>query len=241
MSMLNDFESTRVVAAWDETPFLRGIRVDLGERRASHTKPGQVVRLRSGGHGDSYFALASAPTGDGRADLLVKRGAALADAIISAAQPDARLEMTSVFGRGFPVEPAHGHDVLLFAAGSGISPIRSLVQHVIAHRAEFGKAALFYGQRAHEDFAYQREHAAWHESGVQVVLCSSQLPDGANGTPPALLKSGYVQDVAHSLGFLDADPGRSVAYLCGMKNMVASVKEVLARAQVASERIFLNF
>lgn len=232
---MNDFVATTVLDAWDETPALRAVRMELGGRRGTHTGPGQVVRVRVEGAGDGYFALSSAPAGDGHADLLIKRGAPLADRIVATAKKGAQVEMTSVFGKGFPLEPARGRDLLLFAAGSGISPIRALVEHLLQHRADWGKAALFYGQRGHTDFAYQKEHPAWHEAGVRVVLVASQPGDGWEGA------RGYVQDVAHSLGFLDVDPRNAVAYLCGMKNMVAGVKEVLARAQVSPERIFLNF
>lgn len=232
---MNDFSPTTVIDSWDETAALRAVRVDLGDRRSSHALPGQVVRLRADGAGDGYFALASAPASDGHADLLLKRGAALADRIVAQATRGARIEMTSVFGKGFPLEPARGHHLLLFAAGSGVSPIRALVEHVLAHRADYGKAALFYGQRGHTDFAYQEEHARWNAADVRVVLCSSQPGDEWEGA------RGYVQDVAHSLGFLDIDTTRAVAYLCGMKNMVAGVKDVLARAQVPQDRVFLNF
>jgi NAD(P)H-flavin reductase len=231
----DDFAPTRVLAVQEETPSLCTLRCDLGARRASHTRPGQLVRLRAPGHGDAYFAVASAPAVDGHADLLIKRGTPLTDTVITAAQSHAPIEMTSVFGRGFPLESARGRDLLLFAAGSGISPIHSLIEHVIAHRSDYGRAARFYGQRGHEDFAYLAEHAAWHDAGVRVVLVASQAHDAWSGP------RGYVQDVAHSLGFLDADPTRAVAYLCGMKEMVSGVREVLARAGVPDERIFQNF
>src|SRR5690242_2969258 len=109
---MNDFLATTVIDAWDETPALRAVRVELGERRGTHTVPGQVVRLRVEGAGDGYFALSSAPAGDGHADLLIKRGAPLADLIVASAKKGAQLEMTSVFGKGFPLEPARGRDLL---------------------------------------------------------------------------------------------------------------------------------
>lgn len=228
------FEPVAVVAAWDETPALRGLRLTLPAHRASlHTAPGQVVKVRAG-DAVGYFALASAP-GAGTVELLVKRGGAVADALIAQAAPGATVSVSGPSGRGFPVDAAHGKDVLLFAAGSGITPVRSVVQHILAHRAQFGGAALFYGHRGHDEFAYTNEHAAWDQGGVKVVLCSSQAPDGWNG------HRGYVQDVAHALGFLALAPENAVAYLCGMKGMVAGVKDVLGRAGVAPDRIFLNY
>ena len=139
------------------------------------------------------------------------------------------------FGRGFPIAEAHGRDLFLFAVGSGITPVRALVQHLLRDRSAFGRAALFYGQRGHEDFAYQREHARWIDGGVQVILCASRPGDAWQG------QRGYVQDVAHSLAFLDLERATAAAYLCGNKPMVSGVREVLSKAGVDAQRIFLNY
>lgn len=222
-----------VAAAWDETPVLRAIAVELGARAAEHRAPGQVMKARLDGH-EGYFALATAP-GAARAELLVKRGSPLADALVAAAQPGAAVSLAGPMGTGFPLAVAQGRDVMLFAAGAGIAPIRALIQHVVAHRDGFGRVALFYGQRGHDDFAYRAEHGAWHAAGVRVVLCPSQPAEGWEGP------SGYVQDVAHALGFLELATEGAVAYLAGMREMVSGVRAVLERAGVAAERVFLNY
>src|SRR5205807_8504423 len=118
--------------------------------------------------------LGSAPRADGCGELLLKRGTALSDAVIAAAQPQAFVEATAPFGDGFPVEKARARDVLLFAAGSGITPVRALLQWILGHRDEHGRVALYYGQRSDRDFAYVREHDAWQRAGVHLVLCASQ-------------------------------------------------------------------
>jgi sulfhydrogenase subunit gamma (sulfur reductase) len=227
--------ATRVVAAWDETPTLRALRLTLEPEQArGHVRPGQVVKIHTA-VGDAYFALASAPSAAGVIDLLVKRGGKVADAALAKASPGAALDVTAPFGKGFPVEEAHGRDVLLFAAGSGIAPIRSLVQHVIAHREQFGRATLFYGQRHHGDFAYVKEHLAWERGGVRVVLCPSAQDDAWPGV------RGRVQEVARTLAFGGSPPERTVAFVCGMTAMVEEVRSTLADAGIARERVHLNF
>ena len=131
--------SASVLAASDETTSLRTVRLSLSRDAArAHERPGQVVKLHVPG-GDAYFAVASAPSADGTLDLLLKRGGKVSDAAIVAAVPGATLQVTPPFGKGFPVAEAHGQHVLLFAAGSGIAPIRSVVQHVLAHRDAFDR------------------------------------------------------------------------------------------------------
>ena len=226
---------TRVIAAWDETPTLRAVRLQLpGEGARAHERPGQVVKVHSP-VGEAYFAVASAPSAAGVVDLLLKRGGRVSDAAIAAASPGGVLVVSAPFGKGFPIEEARGHDVLLFAAGSGIAPIRALVQHVIAHRQEFARATLFYGQRRGGDFAYATEHPAWERAGVRVVLC----PSGEDEAWPGV--RGRVTEVARSLAFAGSHPERTVAFVCGMTAMVDDVRATLADAGIPPERVHLNF
>lgn len=225
----------RVLDAWDETHSLRALAVALGPAAGQHRTPGQVVKLHTPDHGDGFFALASAPSGDGRAELLVKRGGAVADEVIAAAATGAALDATPPFGAGFPLDRAAGRDVLLLAAGSGIAPIRAIVQHVLARRADYGRVALFYGHRHATEFAYRREHAAWRAAGVAVTLCCSAPADGWTGA------RGHVQRVAVEAALGGVDPGTGVAFLCGGREMVVGAREALGAAGLSIDRTFLNF
>jgi NAD(P)H-flavin reductase len=228
------YEAVPVLEAWDETPSLRAVRVALGPIAASHVAPGQVVKVRAPA-GEAYFALASAPSPDGAADLLLKRGGKIADEVIASALPASRIEVSEPFGKGFTLSGAEGRDLLLFAAGSGVAPIRSLVQHVIAHRDRFRRVTLFYGQRRGADFAYRGEHLDWERHGVRVVLCPSSAEEAWPGV------RGRVQEVARALGLGGSDPAGSEAYVCGMTAMVNDVKGTLKDAGVPPERVHLNF
>jgi sulfhydrogenase subunit gamma (sulfur reductase) len=228
------YEAVPVLAAWDETPSLRALRVGLGPLTASHTVPGQVVKLRAPS-GEAYFALASAPATDATVDLLLKRGGRIADELVASALPGARIETSTPFGKGFPIGQAEGRDLLLFAAGSGIAPVRALVQHVIAHRNRFHRVSLFYGQRRGADFAYRAEHLDWERHGVRVVLCPSDADEAWPGV------RGRVQEVARALALAGSDPAGTEAYVCGMTAMVNEVKATLKDAGVPPERVHLNF
>jgi sulfhydrogenase subunit gamma (sulfur reductase) len=231
-----DYAPAPVLEAWDETPSFRGVRLALPPALArEHVRPGQVVKLRASGAGEGFFALASAPDPGGLCELLLKRGGRVADAAIAAARPGASLELTRPFGDGFPVEDAEGRDILLFAAGSAIGPIRALVQHVIAHRNRFGRVTLFYGQRHGAEFAYRSEHLAWERRGVRVVLCPSGEDDPWQGL------RGRVQQVARSLAFGGVPPGDAVAFVAGMTAMVEDVRHTLAASGIPPGRVHANF
>jgi NAD(P)H-flavin reductase len=224
-----------VEQAWDETASLRGLRLDLGALAASHVRPGQVINLKAPKqNGQSLFALANTPRGDHRAELLIKRGSGHADALIAAAQPGAQLYASPPFGSGFAVEEARGRDVLLFAAGSGITPLRALLQWLFEH-GDHGRVALYYGQRTENDFAYTREHADWIARGVHLVLCVSQPSPSWTGA------RGYVQTVARELQLHAIAIANAVAFLSGMHSMIDAVRDELCAFGMPPERTFLNY
>jgi NAD(P)H-flavin reductase len=230
-----EHEPAAVLEAWDETAAFRGIRLALPPTLArAHERPGQVVKARTEA-GEAFFALASAPDPGGTAELLVKRGGAVADALVAAAVPGRSIDLTRPFGAGFPVEEAEGRDVLVFAAGSAIGPIRALLQHLMIHRNRFGRVTLFYGQRRGAEFAYRAEHLDWERRGIRVVLCPSGEDDAWQGV------RGWVQEVARSLAFGGAPPGEAVAFVSGMTAMVDDVRLTLAAAGVPPGRVHANF
>lgn len=224
-----------VLAAWDETAAFRAVRLGLPPAlAAAHRRAGQLVKVHVA-PGEGFFALSSAPAGDGAAELLLKRGGKVADAAVGRAVPGGTLAVTEPFGNGFAVEEAAGHDLLLFAAGSGIAPVRALVQHVLRHRADFRRVTLFYGQRRGAEFAYREEHLDWERGGVRVILCPSREDDAWQGV------RGRVQEVARSIGFAGARPEETVAFVAGMKAMVEDVRRTLGDAGIPPARVHANF
>lgn len=231
----SEYAQVPVLDAWDETATFRGVRLAFPPALArEHVRPGQVVKVRTAA-GEAFFALASAPDPGAVAELLVKRGGRVADALVARAAPGRTLELTRPFGEGFPVEDADGRDVLLFAAGSAIGPIRALVQHLMTHRNRIGRITLFYGQRRGDEFAYRAEHLDWERRGIRVVLCPSAAGDAWQGV------RGRVQEVARSLAFGGSPPGDAVVFVSGMTAMVDDVKRTLASAGVPAGRVHANF
>jgi|SRR5579871_6093089 len=220
-----------VARAWDETASLRAIRLESADVARSHVAPGQYLRLRADGR-EGAFALASAP---GRPlELLVKRGSPVGDALAALA-PGAAVEASEALGPGFPVDAARGRDLLLFAAGSGITPIRALLHHVAGNGRElYGRIMLFWGHRRADEFPYAEESRAWRASAIELIPVVSAPDEKWAGA------RGYVQDALLALD--DRPPmEQASAFLSGMKPMVASVTDALVSLGLPRDRVHLNF
>jgi len=205
-----------------------------------YAKGGQYVQIREpGAEKAGFFAIASSPGADGSFEFLIKEQPpsdwSPGTGWLTDSSAGTALEMSQVLGSGFlkTEDALKGIDsVLLFAAGSGISPLRS----VIESDALSGVASvkLYYGASTPEQMAYQDKFKAWEKMGVDVTPVVSK-PDGTDWSGA----TGYVQDVCKAEGV--ANPGSTAILLCGMKGMAEGVKALAAEVGIAEDKVMANF
>lgn len=229
------FFPARLEARWEEATDLVGLRfVPVSPAlTASFTIPGQYTAMRLGDAGtvQAYFALASQP-GATPFEYLVKRVPTPAASALMALEADATVQISTAQGPGYPVAGHMGKDVLLVAVGSGISSIRSLATWLATHRAQYGTITLFHGGRSHNHLAYQADEAAWEAANIRVQRVLSHQ----DAHPPRYFH-GYIQD---ALAQHDLAPAQTVAFVCGMKEMVQAVSAVLVGKGMSPDAIFQN-
>lgn len=198
---------------------------------ASYVSPGQYVKIGLENVGDSFFAIASRPHPPGdHIELLLKLGSPLTDAL-AALSPGAPVRATAAQGKGFPIERAVGRDLVLVATGSGISPIRSVLETVVHRRSDFEKVSLYFGARTPSAFAYTDELPAWRAAAIDVFpIVSRPLDTGWTGL------TGYVQTHLDGVHLKTA-----LAFLCGQKPMVEAVRKALTERGMPAESVYLNF
>eukprot|EP00986_Skeletonema_menzelii_P014512 scaffold9691_cov137-Skeletonema_menzelii.AAC.1 len=166
-------------------------------------------------------------------------------------QPGQTVDVSQVMGGGFPIqENFEGfkydfptQNILLFASGSGIAPIRSAIESKQLNIASPGSGGrtctLYYGVRTPDDMPYVSKFAQWEELGVQVVPVISQpdLPCESGAVWQG--RTGYVQNALEEDGV--PIPRNSGALLCGVKGMCEAVKSELVESGMFDGRILFNF
>ncbi|EFJ19233.1 hypothetical protein SELMODRAFT_444304 [Selaginella moellendorffii] len=218
------------------------IVLDIGrnpELQKGHSKPGQFVQMKKEEHKPGFFAIASPPStaAKGFLEFLVKDVEGTTSAVLCDLAKGDKVDLSQVMGKGFDIDqlypPEKFQTVLFFATGSGISPIRSLIEAGIdANRRS--DVRLYYGARSLERMAYRDKFKEWEASGVSIIPVLSQ-PDGS-----WMGESGYVQ-AAFSKNISIPDSSQVVTFLCGHKGMVKDVTDLLSAEGVPQEKIILNF
>mmetsp|Transcript_2148 Transcript_2148/g.3686 ORF Transcript_2148/g.3686 Transcript_2148/m.3686 type:complete len:311 (+) Transcript_2148:15-947(+) len=207
----------------------------------SYVNPGQYVQMKTGDGKPGFYAIANAPGRgkDGSFEFLVKETDS--NGWLTNAQPGAQLDMSAALGKGFAIDEhfeGFKYDfplqhIFMFAAGSGIAPIRAALESDTL-KIEGGRTAtLYYGARNAAQMAYAEKFDAWQERGVNIVPVLSQPEAGWGG------RRGYVQDALKE--DLVPAPRNCGVLLCGMKGMVEDVKYVFTTAGAFEGRLLQNF
>ena len=237
----NDFEWGTATVVSNEPAAneggLRNVKVSVDDASfQAYGTPGQFVQMRMDADGKpAFLAVASPPRAEPAPvlELLIKSTEGTAGEIC-ALKPGATVDVSPPMGGGFDLEgkaPAASSPVaLLFATGSGISPIRALIK---SGALDGRDVTLFYGTTSEQTCAFLDEFADWKAThGVAVTHVQSRV-----GGPPT-----YVQDAledAIEKGAVDAK--RTCAVLCGQKEMTEAVIACLTEAGVPEEKCIMNF
>ncbi|CAL5209950.1 unnamed protein product [Lathyrus oleraceus] len=214
---------------------------DAPDLATSHTRAGQYLQLKvANSPKPSFLAIASPPklaVSRGVFEFLVKSVAGSTAEALCALKKGDVVEITQAMGNGFDISridpPEKFGTVLVFATGSGISPIRSLIESGFG-AGKRSDVRVYYGARNLQRMAYQDRFKDWESSGVKIVPVLSQPDDTWTG------ESGFVQ-AAFKRAKEISNPLSTGAVLCGQKEMAEEVTSILVANGVSVEKILKNF
>lgn len=168
-----------------------------------------------------YLSPANAPRIDGTIDFHVRTvpGGQLSPALVYQCQPGDVLRLGSPIGTWLTVPPDPGPDLLLLAGGTGVAPLKAVVEELAASLSE-RKVTLIVGAATRWDLydLPALEHLAEDLRWLQVVsvLSDDPLTERSTTVVEAALQSGPWYD-------------RHI-YVCGSPGMVAGTCQALLDA-----------
>jgi NAD(P)H-flavin reductase len=196
---------------------------------STYAIPGQFVKLKPAVAAPGMFALAQPPAREGHFEFLVKRGSPIAEELFGLKPQDA-VEVSRVQGKGFPIDKARGRNVLLVATGTGLAPMRAVIEYLRSERKAWGRVTLLFGAFTPAHFPWPDEYARWEQEGITVQKIISDVTPGWSGAV------GFVQKLVESAPIDDSE-----AFLVGQREMVAEVRELLTSRGLSADHVHLNF
>lgn len=183
-------------------------------------RPGQYLSLRHGAGPARSFSMATAPRPDGRIELHIRRhpGGGFSETVLDAAAAGDLMRIGGPYGH-MAWRGAAG-PVAMLATGTGIAPLRALLEQAIAERST-APVTLYWGARSRAELYLFDELYHWHMRypAFRFVPVLSAPGAGWGGAV------GHCQDVAAAeLEF--RQPAQ--VYACGNPGMVDGARRVFA-------------
>lgn len=213
-----------IVERSDLSPTTLLLRLQVDERNFSWL-PGQYIALSTlaAPRLHNYYSVASAPDPDspGFFELAVSRNASAE--LLAELEPGRTLLASPA--RGTFVWRPHDGDTLLIGMGTGVAPLRAMVQAAL--REARGRVVLLVGARSEEYLLFRREFEQLSEP-FRYEPTLSRADSGWTGN------RGHVQEHFARLLVSVDEPW---IYLCGNKPMVESSLGRLNELGVPPERV----
>jgi len=191
--------------------------------------PGQFISLILNIDGREIrrpYSIASKPTPNSL-DLCIKiLPNGLATPTIDKLKSGDKLEVLGPMGDFIIKESALNKPLIFISTGTGVTPFRSIIHHLL-HSNFKNKIILLTGYRHEFDVLYEdefKELADKNENFSYNRILSQSDQD-----------SGYVQDLVKKNLLPEAN-----YYICGLKEMVNAVKDLLEEKGIPKEQVFFE-
>lgn len=215
------------------TPRSRLVRIDVA-RTGFQFQPGQAVLVGTHGAERRPYSIASSPDQTqetGLLDLLVavEQDGALGSHF-GAGTPGTAVEIEGPLG-SFTLPPLASHKrILLVAGGTGIAPLRSMLDHIL-RQPGVSRISLLYSARRREEFAFIDEFQRHAGAGVlELHQTVTRDQDASWSGQRGRIGRSHFEAVLH-------DPADTLCFVCGPEPLVAESVATLRALGVPDAQI----
>ena len=236
-----------VVALTPETPDAVTIHLEDPAGQTLPSQPGQFLTLLvpcgPGGKKERRaYSLSSTPHEAPRLSVTVKRvtGGLVSNYLLDNVRVGQQLEVMAPLGNfGLVPHPQAARSLVLVGAGSGITPLMSILKAVLRTEAS-SRVLLVYGNRNEESVIFQTQLKELEASSngrlvVEHVYSQPLHPGGAHQHTGRLNRTTLLRILEQRH---DAPATQASYYLCGPEGMMAEARAALDLLDVPANQIF---
>lgn len=181
-------------------------------------KPGQFFEISIPKYGEAPISVSG--IGEESVDFTIRRVGKVTNEIFENYEGDS-LFIRGPYGNGFDLDEYRDKELVVIAGGTGLSPVRGVVDHFAHHMDEVKRAVLIAGFKSPDDVLFKDDFAFWSEK-MDVILTVDSAPEDYDG--PVGMVTKYIPDLK-----ID-DPENTVFICVGPPVMIKfTVMEILKR------------
>ncbi len=238
MSQFHTLEVAKVISLTDDTVSVF-FQVPEGLKETFTYQPGQYLTLKFNINGKEErraYSLCSSPYTDNLMEVAVKRveNGIVSNHINDNLKAGDKIEVMPPQGNFIlEINPNENHHYVAFSAGSGITPIMSMLKSVLAKEKK-SKFTLFYGNKTKVSTIFHKElEELSKDERFNLISIYSRENTGDPLTEGRINKEKVNTLIKQDLNLLKADG----FFMCGPEEMIVSVADTLKEFGVNKEKI----
>lgn len=217
-----------------QTHDTRTLRFEILNEKRLCAKPGQFLTFHwpiDGQRISRSYTISSSPIRENYVEITSKRmeNGCVSIFLNEQAKPGLRVEASGPYGQFYFEEALH-KNLVLIAAGSGITPMISMLSYIDDLKLP-NPVTLLYFVRTHEDIIFQNELARLRKSlpNFKYEVCLSRPDPAWKGHSGRLTEGFVVQHVP--------DLDSPTFFLCGPRGFMDNAHKILSTLGISKDRI----
>ncbi len=191
-------------------------------------KPGQFFEISLPRYGEAPISVSG--IGDGTVDFTIRRVGKVTNEIFENYVGD-QLFIRGPYGNGFDIENYKRKELVVIAGGTGLSPVRGVVDYFAHHTDEAVSTTLIAGFKSPKDVLFKDDFEFWNKK-INVIQTVDTAPEGYDGATGMVTK--YIPD----LKFQDLE---NAVFICvGPPIMIKFTVMEILKLGVAEESIWIS-
>ncbi|OPJ55058.1 anaerobic sulfite reductase subunit AsrB [Alkalithermobacter paradoxus] len=165
--------------------------IDITYKVKCNMKPqnGQFVQVSIPRVGEAPISISD--FSDDHIEMTIRKVGSLTNEIYNLKKGD-YLYLRGPYGKGFPIEKYKGKHLIIAAGGTGLAPVKSIVNHFYRNEHEVKRFDLLIGFKSPKDILFKDEIKAWEEK-INLTLTVDNADEGYEGNVGLITK--YVPNI----------------------------------------------
>ena len=126
------------------------------EYKKGSVEAGQFMQVSLPGVGEAPISIANFDLEEGYLDFLIRKVGKVTDKIFELKAGD-RIFLRGPYGHGFPIEQYKNKHIVMVVGGSGIAPVRPIIEYFTKHPNEMKSFKIIVGYKNYESVIFEKE------------------------------------------------------------------------------------
>lgn len=201
--------------------------------KAGEIKFGQFMQLSLPKVGECPISVTDFSAEEGWAEFLIRKVGVVTDEIFKLSSGDI-MPMRGPYGKGFDLVDYKNKNLVIATGGSGLAPIRSLINHVNKNQNEVKSMELLFGFKDQESILFKDEISKWRDDHSMILTVDKGC--GLDGECV-----GLVTEYVSHLKCLEKELEDTEVIIVGPPMMMKYTAMEFEKIGVPAEKIWVSF